>query len=681
MGAGAGVQVVFSNGMGVESTATLLRWIYEPETRPCPLSELLVITSQTGNEYADTGRDVEKYILPLMREHGIRWVQVARAGASQEDGVAVLSDTRQPDRVYLEGRYRLADELLVNGTVPQYSGEHLCSLKYKAWVIETWLAANVYGRIRHAFGYNADEGDRIEKCLVAFGFNADETDRIERSAEYDSPRREAFFPLVEWGWSRADCIAYIRARLGVTWKKSCCVFCPFSCNAQGMAELASRHAEHPAQVAEAMVIERVALSLNPRGTLYRDASLIQLTVDSGNARAVELYEAELARSAWAAYRVRRVYGDVVHRGVEVVATGGRPEMSGLVEGLEGEPEVRRGIQYAYREMRDPSVFPAREEFYVAAPAVVNEKARYGMPWFESEWSRAKELQMLPRTAANLSPALRARISKSLKAEGVWKGRVWGRRAEITPSGLGFAFRVQVKKGDRKWVEGEASGVWPALDSIGAAEAPTKGETMKKKAATKTKKPATGKKSMVDRLKELRENPPKKRKSPAPAKKAEKQEKAAGQLAKFRRSLKARARRAVIKMPPVFAGEAPNPLALPDTDGSPEAQEFKRLVPSATNVAYNPAPDFGPVGEGNQKNFFGRRTTAVLLWMGKQGFNWREARAALDKFGGSASESTLKRFISAGAGAGIPGRNPADLPSDSAERLLAFLGGLRQNPAA
>ena len=58
---------VLSYGMGVESTAILLRWCLEEDTRPCPLDRIVVITAQVGDEYEDTGRDVQTYMLPMMR--------------------------------------------------------------------------------------------------------------------------------------------------------------------------------------------------------------------------------------------------------------------------------------------------------------------------------------------------------------------------------------------------------------------------------------------------------------------------------------------------------------------------------------------------------------------------------------------------------------------------------------
>jgi hypothetical protein len=45
----------------------------------------------------------------------------------------------------------------------------------------------------------------------------------------------------------------------------------------------------------------------------------------------------------------------------------------------------RGIHYVFLERRSETVFPCCEEYFVAAPAVVEEKARYGLPWFERKW--------------------------------------------------------------------------------------------------------------------------------------------------------------------------------------------------------------------------------------------------------------------------------------------------------
>jgi hypothetical protein len=92
-----------------------LRWVFEQETRPCPLENITCITAMTGEEFSDTANDVTEQILPLMRQHRIRYVQVARHGAKESDGLTILSDTRSPNKLYIEGDYRLSDELAASG--------------------------------------------------------------------------------------------------------------------------------------------------------------------------------------------------------------------------------------------------------------------------------------------------------------------------------------------------------------------------------------------------------------------------------------------------------------------------------------------------------------------------------------------------------------------------------------
>jgi len=91
---------------------------------------------------------------------------------------------------------------------------------------------------------------------IAFGFNVDENTRINRSGEYNTLSREAFYPLLEWGWDRLTCIEYIRSVLGITWKKSACVYCPFNALRDDAIE---RQREHPRQVGDAMRIEHLSL--------------------------------------------------------------------------------------------------------------------------------------------------------------------------------------------------------------------------------------------------------------------------------------------------------------------------------------------------------------------------------------------------------------------------------------
>lgn len=390
------MQTILSYGMGVESTAVLVRWVREPNTRPCPLEDLIVITSQVGDEYEDTGHDITTYVLPLMQRHRIRYVQVARSGHLESDGITILDDSRQPQTVFLRGAYKLSDELRRNGTVPQFGGAHRCALKFKAWVIEQWLEDHLRAPARHAFGYNADESGRIAKSefatseRIAFGFNADESERIERSREYNTATRQAFYPLRDWGWNRQACTDFLFSVFGIVWKRSACVYCPF--NVLGPEGL-QRHRLHPEQVGDAMAMEHVSLALNPRGTLYKKNSLIEIATATGNEEAFTRYHHRIDSGRWAIYRVRRIYSAKgrADRAVENFASFAHQESAEqslqILAAELGLPVERlRGIPYVWRERRRETVFPTREDFLTVAPAAVDDKARYGLPWFEQKWT-------------------------------------------------------------------------------------------------------------------------------------------------------------------------------------------------------------------------------------------------------------------------------------------------------
>ena len=400
------MRTILSWGMGVESTAILVRWLLEPTARPCALDELLVLTAQTGDEYEDTRTLCERYVLPLLRQYGVRFVQVARCGHLEKDGIVILGDSRQPEHLHTEGAYKLSDELRAAGTVPQFGGEHRCSLKFKAFVIETWLRECFTYPARHAFGYSMDEQKRVSKSemaiarRVAFGFSSEEQGRANRASGYDRPDRTGFYPLIEWGWTRQQCLDYLMVHLGVLWEKSACVYCPFN---QLGPDALRRHKRHPVQVAQALELELVSLTLNPRGTLYKKQSLYEYTDRNGNAEAIGLFREQLSTQPWRVYRVRRIYGAkkdaigrplldqkgqalraVEHCSAEVSMDRARELLTQRAESIGAVLEVRRGISYLYQR-KAGSTFPTREEYFVAGPAVVEVKARYGLEWFEEQW--------------------------------------------------------------------------------------------------------------------------------------------------------------------------------------------------------------------------------------------------------------------------------------------------------
>ncbi|MFB4273412.1 tyrosine-type recombinase/integrase [Nonomuraea sp. GTA35] len=205
------MKIIFSCGLGLDSTAILLRRLTEPGSCWFDLRDLVVVTAQTGDEWVETAYLVEQHIYPLLAHHGVRTIQVARAGRRQADGIVILDDTIHPILCLSSapGAYRLSEELLSVATVPQSGGIRKCSLKFKGWVLDQVIAQIV--------------GD--EEFVHVVGFEAGEARRMLRDMPLGPGTRIPSYPLIEWGWYRADCERYVLDQLGVKWPKSACVQC------------------------------------------------------------------------------------------------------------------------------------------------------------------------------------------------------------------------------------------------------------------------------------------------------------------------------------------------------------------------------------------------------------------------------------------------------------------------
>jgi hypothetical protein len=423
--------VIQSNGFGVESQAIWERWCAEPESRPfVHWHQLIVVSAQVGEEHKnDTIRDFEARTLPMMRERGVRFVEVARKGFLEEDGIVVLQDTREPHKLHPEGVYRLSEYLLRCGTVPQFGGPHKCAIKFKAFVIETWLALEfqhleLTAPVYHVFGYNADEITRTDKSdyhiarhnadreipqpktpLMVFGFNSEEVIRVQRSMAYDGPSRIGNYPLDEWAWNRDKCLAYIFEQSGILWRKSHCSGCPFCAEAaRGEPAAVTRWTESPHEAARWMLVEYNSLCFNFRGHLYRDRALQDVIRKVNVEEALVEFAKLLETIPWALYRVRRIYtkkGKAV-RYVEKVEmkqdlleqpmhSRDRAERLReiLIAGQELTVEtlVKRRITYKMFAQREPATYPTREGFYVVAPAFMEDKLRGKPAKFNERWER------------------------------------------------------------------------------------------------------------------------------------------------------------------------------------------------------------------------------------------------------------------------------------------------------
>lgn len=372
----AAPSVVLSYGMGLDSTCLLLRWLEEPCTRDFDLTDLVLVTALTGDEFDSTRRMVERHVLPRLRNHGIRFVQCARSRrltTTRGDGVVVLDDSTNPQRLHFRGRYRLSDEMLSQGTIPQLGGFRSCSVHSKANVLEPVIAALTQGQpYRHAIGFEAGERARARKDSL-----------------YNNARRTGWYPLVEWGFNRAQAQDYVTTVTGEPFPKSACSYCCFAMATEtGRANQIQRYRDEPLAGAQALLLETVARSLNPRQTLIAGSSVTDLITSAGLTDVLREFQTILQQATFAVYEVRRVKtpgGDakrtMTARSVRAIARGTRGAMDHHLAKLPGRRELGPdGIARHYLDTAERC-----EHLFVVAPALVEDKQR---PQFERLWQEA-----------------------------------------------------------------------------------------------------------------------------------------------------------------------------------------------------------------------------------------------------------------------------------------------------
>ena len=397
----AAIPVVLSYGMGVDSTAILLRWLEEPRTRGFALDDLTVLTAHLGDEWPDTKRLVEEHVLPRLRKHGIRYVQVARAGLYEADGITVLDDSRSPRKLFAEGGYRLSSELVEASTVPTFiGGSRKCTLKFKGWVLDQWLAKE-FGdrRFSQVIGFNADERKRIERDGKFYT-----SEGAAKSKRVALPGRKSWFPLfTDWHWGRKAVEDYCQDIAGEPWSKSCCTFCPFQLGKKVEREghalpaaVRERFLDFPAQRgAQRPGEERHPLVEAERHVLHpqRLGPLLEEGV-KGPEAALRKW---LASSPWSVYEVRRYLMSPGHgsRSIRRLGTTEAPreQLRGVLDLFAQDrrrevEEDEHGIARVWIERRqdhEPSKDrPTWESLLVLAPALGQDKE---VRTFPQHWAR------------------------------------------------------------------------------------------------------------------------------------------------------------------------------------------------------------------------------------------------------------------------------------------------------
>lgn len=370
--------VVMSFGLGLDSTALLMRWLNEPTSRDFDLDELALISAMTGHESTATLDAMTRLVLPRLRRHAIRFIQVARGQRKTSragDGIVVLDDSRRPQTLYGAGEYTLGDEMLSSATIPQRGGSRLCSVHSKGDALDPVIAHITRGRcFRHVIGFEANEAGRSDK------------DR-----RHNTDVRRGWYPLQDWGWTRADCHRYLLDTLGESVPKSCCGFCPFAMStAAGRAQVVDRYRREPQLGAEAMFLEYVARSINPMQTLIDGSSVADLAAGAGLAAVIDLFEAQLSTCAWSVYEVRRVTRPgkdgrrgITARSLRIVATGSRAAMAARLSCQPGRRVV--GDDGIVRHILRHRAQGGTDHLFVAAPSGAQPKQR-GI--FEQWWQEA-----------------------------------------------------------------------------------------------------------------------------------------------------------------------------------------------------------------------------------------------------------------------------------------------------
>jgi hypothetical protein len=233
MNTAANSPLVVSYGAGVDSTAMLIGLHQRGE---CPD---LILFADTGDEKPETYA-----YLPIMSA----WLVSVGFPA-----VTVVKNARP-----ISGDKSLSESCMRLGVLPALAyGQHQCSLVWKrdpqVKFLKSWAPAVA------AWG----AGLNVTNCI---GYDAGPRDSC-RQYKAEGKELSGFknqFPLIEWGWARAQCEAEIAASgLPIPVKSAC-----FHCPASKKHEIVWLQQKHPELHARALAMESAAL---PKAHARRDA--------------------------------------------------------------------------------------------------------------------------------------------------------------------------------------------------------------------------------------------------------------------------------------------------------------------------------------------------------------------------------------------------------------------------
>lgn len=216
---------IVSYGGGANSTALLVGL----QQHRIPVD--LILFADTGAEHPHTYAYLD-IMDKWLKDHGMPPI------------TRVYKFTREGKRLTLE------DECLQSCTLPSIAyGYKRCSLKHKIGPQEKYC--NSHPECRKAWA----AGKKVVKFI---GYDAGETARSEKVLLRDlaDPKYSKWYPLMEWGWRREDCIREIEAAGLPQPGKFSCFFCP----SMKEHEILALRDQHPDLFRRAIALEDNAMA-------------------------------------------------------------------------------------------------------------------------------------------------------------------------------------------------------------------------------------------------------------------------------------------------------------------------------------------------------------------------------------------------------------------------------------
>jgi hypothetical protein len=217
--------LVVSYGLGVDSTALLVGLAQLVKEGRDEFRPEIILFADVGGEKDETYAYLAKFN---------RWLDSVGFPKVQ----IVAWATEHTAKGYGSAR-TLEQQCLINQTMPSISaskfGSSKCSVLWKQDVMNRWmeLESGLLEQIRGE-GWITEHGSKIVKAI---GYDATETNRAKKGTfrvdqelmslkdKGRKPIYDYWYPLQEWKWSRARCIAEIEAEIGSAPPKSSCFFC------------------------------------------------------------------------------------------------------------------------------------------------------------------------------------------------------------------------------------------------------------------------------------------------------------------------------------------------------------------------------------------------------------------------------------------------------------------------